>query len=329
MEFLEEAQITNKVIDILKGKNAVCAVAFWGIHAKSFLEANSPNPAAINIVCDIHMGGTPAAALLGLQELGLKPRWRRGLHGKVFVSDVGAVVGSANASHNGLGVRGGPPFQPGYREAAVFLHPQADKDAYEAAREWARSQFAFDKSGNVGEVDEHALSIAKQRYRPLPPVHDFSENSLFDMVLAERKAFGNLAFVLTDDLISAPVQEQILGAIDASGDETIASRPEPEIERESFILMKPSEAQVCPPRFIHIWAPEGDEPYISLNQRVWRENEQGWVYAPKVNGSLRGFFYKPLPTRKYEIDAWLKRAAGADHARARQLLSRFSRLRTH
>ncbi|MCC5958737.1 MAG: phospholipase D family protein [Rhodobacteraceae bacterium] len=124
-EFLQGAVLSQKIREVVKGKNARCAVAFWGKDAEK--ELFGPGPlewSNVQIVCDLSMGGTNPATLraLGAPD-NPNIRYLDGLHAKVFMSDLGAVVGSANASNNGIGFMGG---NAQLLEAGTYFGPDSD-----------------------------------------------------------------------------------------------------------------------------------------------------------------------------------------------------------
>ena len=124
-EFLKGDDLSQKIREVVKGKDARCAVAFWGREAveelfgKEVLERDD-----VRIVCDLSMGGTNPATLraLGAPE-NPNIKYLDGLHSKVFLSDNGAIVGSANASNNGIGFMGG---NAQLLEAGTYLAPESD-----------------------------------------------------------------------------------------------------------------------------------------------------------------------------------------------------------
>ncbi|WP_375263373.1 phospholipase D family protein [Palleronia sp.] len=84
---------------ILKGKNVRIASAFIGKGAQDEVEAGA------QLVCDIGMGDTNPVALEALSEkLGKNNlRYTSCFHAKVYLSDQGCLVGSANLTSNGIG----------------------------------------------------------------------------------------------------------------------------------------------------------------------------------------------------------------------------------
>ena len=98
--------------------DVACAVAFWGNGAESLF----PNPAArqIRVICNLKMGGTNPGVIKTLRQNGVDVRQSDNLHAKVYIGNTEAVVTSANASINGLGLEG--TEVEGWIEAGVFVN---------------------------------------------------------------------------------------------------------------------------------------------------------------------------------------------------------------
>ena len=156
--FLQGDELSSQIRKICSGKKVRCAVAFWG---KGMAGSLFPNPKKqdIRIICDISMGATSRSAL---KELGAPEnsdlKVCDGLHGKVYLSEFGAVIGSSNASDNGIGRISGQGGK--LLEAGVFC--STESAAYTGASKW------FDKVFEAsGSVDEKKLSEAQEFSREL------------------------------------------------------------------------------------------------------------------------------------------------------------------
>ncbi len=81
------------------------AVAFWGRGAMKALGIECPKSPQRNyqIICNLTTGGTNPAEIELLRGKGYDVRHSPRLHAKVFRFADSAVIGSANASANGLG----------------------------------------------------------------------------------------------------------------------------------------------------------------------------------------------------------------------------------
>jgi hypothetical protein len=103
-KFLNDKEVGGAIRKVMMGKDLRCAVAFWGDGA---FEALFPSVEAVrsaHILCDLTMGGTNPHELERLGAPG-NPQLKhvQGLHAKLYLSDAGLVVASANASNRGIG----------------------------------------------------------------------------------------------------------------------------------------------------------------------------------------------------------------------------------
>jgi hypothetical protein len=96
-----------------------CAVAFWGNGSENlFVNANTNN---IKIICYLTSGGTNPSAIEDMMKGSANKTLRmfETLHAKVYWSEHGAIIGSANASVNGLGFENAE--LEGWKEASLFV----------------------------------------------------------------------------------------------------------------------------------------------------------------------------------------------------------------
>ncbi|SFA61995.1 hypothetical protein SAMN04487972_1433 [Paracoccus halophilus] len=155
-EFLTGADLTRKIREIVGGENVKCAVAYWGDHGFEFTEDWM-------IVCDIVGGSTSSSALaqLGAPD-NRNLKHVKDLHAKVYISDNGVIIGSANASARGLGDAG--HYRPLLEVGTFHRH---GGETWTQAVEWFHELFE-----EANAVDTMALEIAQQAYRP--PATPFS-----------------------------------------------------------------------------------------------------------------------------------------------------------
>ena len=152
-QFKAGSGLTTAIKHLLGGEDVRCAVAFWGNGADTLIQRNSRHT---RIICDVTLGGTSPEALLtlGAPDNPLLRCVAR-LHAKIYISNRGAIVGSANASQNGVGF-GGPAVLV---EGGVLLTPE--DEAYHQTATW------FEEQWNESEqVDDSALNLATRRFRP-------------------------------------------------------------------------------------------------------------------------------------------------------------------
>jgi hypothetical protein len=105
LKVLYSSNEVRKAITQIFSKTAgrrVVITAFVGKGAEAFL----PNPEGLELICWPKAGGTNPTALRDLIERGVKVSFADSLHMKVYWSELGAVVTSANLSNNALGSGG-------------------------------------------------------------------------------------------------------------------------------------------------------------------------------------------------------------------------------
>jgi hypothetical protein len=129
--FLDDRELGPAIVKLMKGTGLRCAVAFWGYGATGKLFKTGRPPADARIICDLTMGGTNPKELKELNapdNKGLKHL--PGLHAKVYISDQGLIICSANASNNGIGFLDVPRLF----EAGAFHEPGTN--IYATAVRW-------------------------------------------------------------------------------------------------------------------------------------------------------------------------------------------------
>lgn len=187
--FLTGPALSDAIRRVFGGRGLNCAVAFWGSGSADCIKAAGGNLADSRIVCDLSMGGCWPNAL---EELGApnneRIRRRDGLHAKVYISDAGMVVGSPNASANGIGFNQKDAI---WLEAGTFHEPKSQ--AWDQAISWFDALF-----DGATIVDTAALADARRRWRPTLGVAGLPvrEGSLLDLVRNDPDQFAAIGFVL-------------------------------------------------------------------------------------------------------------------------------------
>lgn len=147
--------LSLEIIRIVSGSKVSCAVAFWGHGSETIF--GSVDLSHVKIVCNLRMGGTNPLAIMAIQAKGAHVRHMDNLHAKVYIGDIDAVVASANASVNGLGILAGTSAT--WLEAGVVL-PSADAvDWFETL--WKNSHAVQPSDLTAGFVafsKQHAVS---------------------------------------------------------------------------------------------------------------------------------------------------------------------------
>ncbi|MFD2262074.1 phospholipase D family protein [Lacibacterium aquatile] len=141
---------------IFSGSDIYCAVAFWGKGVANLLGLDALRPGqSATIICDLLSGGCNPREILFLMNCpGVKVLHLPGLHAKVYMTQHQAILGSSNASANGLSLVAGPQI-----EANIL---SVDKAFLRDARRWFDrvKQFAQE----VSEADiAQACSLWRRR----------------------------------------------------------------------------------------------------------------------------------------------------------------------
>lgn len=204
--FLASAQLSAAIKEILCGREIRCAVAFWGKGSSSIFTPSALKDA--KIICDVSLGGTNPKALVDLGAPDRNTlRHVEALHAKVYLSDRGMMIGSANASGGGIGFG----KTAGLIEAGIWHAPTSA--AFAAASDWFAKLWR-----RARMVDEDALALARRRFRPPPigprPRCNPKSNSVLDAVAVDPERFRGVGFVLTSGSTTAKQR-------DAAADATI------------------------------------------------------------------------------------------------------------
>lgn len=182
--------LSEKIKEVLKGGEVRIASAFLGVKATTLVPGNA------RLICDIGMGGTSAKELEKLStHLGDNLRYQKQFHPKIYISDKGAVVGSANLSNNGIGIFGDGKLS----EAGVFF--TKDSPAYHDAEEWFEECWKAAKP-----VNEKAINTAKLLWNRPPPGAK-NRNKAKDFFSAIRSKECDLNFDLTNTVMDPAVKE--------------------------------------------------------------------------------------------------------------------------
>ena len=149
MRFLTDGNIFQAVRRLVNGdEELLAAVAFWGRGAGN-QTGISGRAAPTRILCDLLSGACNPAEIEHLLENGVEVKYRPHLHAKVWVNGNEVVVGSANASTNGLGFEA----SASNIEAAIYLR---DKKMAGNVRKWFEGEWDL-----AEEIDEVLLRTAE------------------------------------------------------------------------------------------------------------------------------------------------------------------------
>lgn len=111
------AAIRSAIRKVLASGPTKIAVAFWGEGALKGLGLEHRRLSDVKVICNLSVGACAPSVIRNLLDSGADVRALSTLHAKVYLGTREAVVGSANISRNGLGIREGY----GWNEACVRL----------------------------------------------------------------------------------------------------------------------------------------------------------------------------------------------------------------
>jgi hypothetical protein len=131
MKFVTEQQAKRLIRQRIGTSNkSRLAVAFWGDGACKKLDLVGRED-TVSVICNLRMGGTNPHEIQRLQSLGIPVSQCDGLHAKVYLFDDGVLIGSSNASSNGLSFQ--DDEGPSWIEANVFSD---DPDLIASVSKW-------------------------------------------------------------------------------------------------------------------------------------------------------------------------------------------------
>ncbi|MFG1400707.1 phospholipase D family protein [Xanthobacter sediminis] len=201
--FLHSEELNKAVREIAQEDDAKLAVAFWG---RGGLELVSQSA---KIICNLKMGGSNPFELQNIEKK-LSPgniRQCDTLHAKIYLGRTKAVVTSANASANGLGLEAGE--QAGWLEAGALVTDIGPiHDWFDALWEGADTKSISAEDWKATEAAWSARQRRKPTLRsfrdfdvtqarlpmPLPVANedwDYNEKALSESGNAENKTLRN------------------------------------------------------------------------------------------------------------------------------------------
>jgi hypothetical protein len=241
-------------------------------------------PADAKILIDIRMGNTSPVALKKLGAPGnryLKHSDR--MHAKVFLSDTGLVVGSANATGGALRSRN--------TEAGMF-HP-AGTPSWHQASEWFDE--CFREAGRVGP-DE--ITQAELLYRP-GPAKNVPERqrvgSLLDIVRDAPWRFASVGFVFSGTVATPQENKAVREAVMASG-EYEAEVIDGLKDTNTFYNWKRRDIKRWPEYFFSFWQP-AEKLYVSGLMRVARDLKSGSLMSKPDFPGVKAMCQWKVPSR--------------------------------
>ena len=265
------SQITKRIRRLFSRADKICCiVAFWGRGAgELFRTVDEEIIERTRIVCNLTSGSTNPRVIEELRNKGFRVKHNSILHSKVYWTNRGIVVGSANASANGLSLES--VEQDGWLEAAIHSNRPADIEVVQNYVDeiWTASD----------EVTEQDLKNAKMKWRNRRPPPQ--PNPGIDCITALRNGMftdrRNTIFLVIDvkavieyqDDINAKANELQEQYRELRGRKLEAWVGWEEIPREEYI--------------VDYWlGPRGGltfcEVWKTLPERCDRDGLDGWTY---------------------------------------------------
>jgi hypothetical protein len=212
VKYLTGERLAKRIRTVMAGDEPRMCVAFLGPSWVKELFDDSVPPDDLRVVCDLRMGATVRAALRagGAPDNDrLRHLSEREMHAKVYASDKGAVVCSANASRAALSsgerIEDGvwlPLGSKSYRKTASTFEKRYRKavpvDAVALAR--APEHLSCLDAAGVGQDQANVFNE--------PP-------TLLQLLRRDSEAFKGIRFVFSNENVSRPVQEGAKAAMKA------------------------------------------------------------------------------------------------------------------
>jgi hypothetical protein len=170
---------------LIEAEWARIAVAYWGEEAIAQLCLSELRDKNIEIVCDVVSGGCNTKEIRALRSIfgaeAVKTQDR--LHAKVWLTDKAAIIGSSNASANGLGFEG--PEAGALTEANVLIR---DREALEALLAWYKSNITTN-SRPITEKDLRRGARQRAIVRSTRP--SYEDQTLLDVARDEPEKLAD------------------------------------------------------------------------------------------------------------------------------------------
>lgn len=246
--FLSGEGLRSAIRHVMQGAEPRICVAFLGPKWVDELFRGYPPP-KLRVICDLNMGATTKSALL---EFGAPENERLRfligdqLHGKIYISQHGAIVCSANATYSGLS-------RKNRIEDGVFV--PANGSVFDSIAE--EFEHRYSKSSQVTQADMDKVPM-------YPPYSDGkfeslrSGLSLCNAILRNPSAFRDISFVFCKESVAKDVRDsayskyrkrnESVGALSSEGLDYFANWNVPRLEWPEFFINV-----YCTSRKIHLF----------------------------------------------------------------------------
>lgn len=197
------ANILKHIKQAIAKAPARIAVPFWGRDALQALGLDKCDPNAVRILCNLSTGGCNPNVIRELMGLGFQVRALDSLHAKVYLGAKSAVLGSANASIDGLGL---DEDNPGWDEACTRID---DPDAVKQLGDWFER--LWKKAADLSKPQIAQLLLEQADRAPpalrVDPVDLLSTLKANPQVFASKSLYITLDYEPYSDLVTKRVKE--------------------------------------------------------------------------------------------------------------------------
>jgi hypothetical protein len=150
--FLFGPRLRDAIYRATASGNVDCAVAFWGEGAEEMF--SNMEGRRLRIICNLRMGGTNPEVISKIRNFA-RVHHSDTLHAKVYLGSTAAVITSANASANGLGVDEGSSSH--WEEAGYLVSDMAE------IRNWFERLSRRSKSVTEADLERAKLTWANRQ----------------------------------------------------------------------------------------------------------------------------------------------------------------------
>jgi hypothetical protein len=277
VKFLSEKQLTAAIKRVIKdGEVVKLAVAYWGADALDLLGLN-PRRKGVNIVCCLQGGKSDPDVI---KKFGKRARHNNKLHAKVIWTPTAAIVGSANASSNGLPEE--EALTKGLIEAGIYVDDDRDLRAIET---WFASKFRNAKRVTAGDLRQAREARDERNWGGSNRTHT---HSLIDAMKTGKKEFlkQRISFIITNQYMSKKRQRE--ATIWAKRNETDIGRKfsMPNIRWEELSYYDGWDRLPLDSYLIDIFRSKGhteiDGPFRTFQKRIFWDGIEYVLRGPQV-----------------------------------------------
>jgi hypothetical protein len=261
VKFLTTSDTISEIRNLLNGGGVVrVAVSYWGDGAVDSLGITRNQD--LTIVCDVLSGGcNPAEIRKLLGVLGDKRvlTYDR-LHAKVWLAAGSAIVGSSNASSNGLGFEG--------EEAASLVEANLvvdDRNALAAMKKWW-TEGILTGARAITESDLRRARKLRERHRAIRPLS--RDRDLLTGLRTEPQSYRDrnlYVWVWEHEELDDVAQKALEEAKDNLGDDILCWQDVDEPPPPGSVVIE-FNSEFSPPAFTGIYRILVDQPVYKTDQ---------------------------------------------------------------